>query len=248
MLGELRTARHRGNAVRADCGVVVDGVGRRAVALTDGACPPVGFRRPSPFAQPTPEPFPGRAGGGGSGGGYMGSSFSAPPSSAMVIGGAAFGTGGSGRFEPPELDENGYPLPDPSLRSAAPGVSEAVVDCQRLDGTKEARWARSDFPWGGRLAELNQAVFGNRKFRPNQIQVINATVSGKDVFVMMPTGARPFPGPSIPSPPSFPKHAACDGGACRAPAGNGTCCLCRHVYADYVIYIHMRTRIICTPI
>lgn len=34
----------------------------------------------------------------------------------------------------------------------------------------------------------NKKVFGNHSFRPNQQEIINATMSRYDVFVLMPTG------------------------------------------------------------
>jgi len=34
----------------------------------------------------------------------------------------------------------------------------------------------------------NWKLFGNRSFRPNQREIMNASMSRKDVFVLMPTG------------------------------------------------------------
>ncbi|RZC59943.1 hypothetical protein C5167_021699 [Papaver somniferum] len=42
--------------------------------------------------------------------------------------------------------------------------------------------------WSALLQANNWKVFGNRSFRLNQREVINATMSGCDVFVLMPTG------------------------------------------------------------
>ncbi|PXF43807.1 ATP-dependent DNA helicase Q-like 4A [Gracilariopsis chorda] len=44
------------------------------------------------------------------------------------------------------------------------------------------------FPWSLQLAMENRSVFNNPGFRPNQREAMNAALSGKDVFVLMPTG------------------------------------------------------------
>eukprot|EP01053_Blabericola_migrator_P000798 Blabericola_migrator_1__797@NODE_119_length_13646_cov_70_025112_g107_i0_p3_GENE_NODE_119_length_13646_cov_70_025112_g107_i0NODE_119_length_13646_cov_70_025112_g107_i0_p3_ORF_typecomplete_len585_score133_97DEAD/PF00270_29/2_7e24DEAD/PF00270_29/1_2e02Helicase_C/PF00271_31/6_4e03Helicase_C/PF00271_31/4e03Helicase_C/PF00271_31/1_4e19Helicase_C/PF00271_31/1_5e04ResIII/PF04851_15/8_7e03ResIII/PF04851_15/2_8e06_NODE_119_length_13646_cov_70_025112_g107_i0860210356 len=46
----------------------------------------------------------------------------------------------------------------------------------------------SRFSWKQSMDELNTRVFGNKSFLPLQAEVINAALSGKDVFVMLPTG------------------------------------------------------------
>ncbi|PIA40921.1 hypothetical protein AQUCO_02300004v1 [Aquilegia coerulea] len=57
-----------------------------------------------------------------------------------------------------------------------------------IEGSNDKRWSSCDFPWTKKLEALNKKVFGNHSFRPNQREVINATMSGYDAFVLMPTG------------------------------------------------------------
>ncbi|GAQ84734.1 DNA helicase [Klebsormidium nitens] len=56
------------------------------------------------------------------------------------------------------------------------------------DGVQDPQWKRTDFPWRREIERLNLTRFGNHQFRANQREIINATLSNRDVFVLMPTG------------------------------------------------------------
>jgi RecQ family ATP-dependent DNA helicase len=45
-----------------------------------------------------------------------------------------------------------------------------------------------NFVWDDKISEVNQKVFKNLEFRRNQREIINAVLSNRDVFVIMPTG------------------------------------------------------------
>uniref|UniRef100_A0ACD5UQL9 Uncharacterized protein n=3 Tax=Avena sativa TaxID=4498 RepID=A0ACD5UQL9_AVESA len=62
------------------------------------------------------------------------------------------------------------------------------IDITYTDGSGDKKWSSRDFSWTKELEVHNKKVFGNRSFRPNQREIINATMSGSDVFVLMPTG------------------------------------------------------------
>ena len=61
-------------------------------------------------------------------------------------------------------------------------------NCLRVEGTTDPQWARDTFPWTADIHRVNQDYFGNGSFRLNQKQCINASMSKRDCFVMMPTG------------------------------------------------------------
>ncbi|XP_054776776.1 ATP-dependent DNA helicase Q-like 4A isoform X1 [Prosopis cineraria] len=63
-----------------------------------------------------------------------------------------------------------------------------IIDVNYIEGSGDKRWSDQNFPWTKKLEANNKKVFGNHSFRPNQREVINATMSGCDVFVLMPTG------------------------------------------------------------
>eukprot|EP01133_Synstelium_polycarpum_P008042 gene8042-9449_t len=50
-----------------------------------------------------------------------------------------------------------------------------------------SKWAGS-FRWSNEIDRVNKDRFGNRTWRQNQREIINASMDGKDVFVLMPTG------------------------------------------------------------
>eukprot|EP01119_Soliformovum_irregulare_P015351 TRINITY_DN4311_c0_g1_i2.p1 TRINITY_DN4311_c0_g1~~TRINITY_DN4311_c0_g1_i2.p1 ORF type:complete len:1067 (-),score=371.11 TRINITY_DN4311_c0_g1_i2:259-3459(-) len=51
-----------------------------------------------------------------------------------------------------------------------------------------SKWAGTNFPWSKEVVTVNRSSFGNRLFRKNQLEIINATMAKRDVFVLMPTG------------------------------------------------------------
>ncbi|XP_069765480.1 ATP-dependent DNA helicase Q1 isoform X2 [Narcine bancroftii] len=64
---------------------------------------------------------------------------------------------------------------DEAGSSTAPGAS--VED-----------WNKKDFPWSQKVDERLKDVFKLHSFRPLQLQAINVTMAGKDLFLIMPTG------------------------------------------------------------
>ena len=85
-----------------------------------------------------------------------------------------------------DRDEACWAMPDPVVRHD-PSTDTGPVDCAMTNAGDDKKW-KARFPWSEELKRLNQDIFGNNSFRPNQQQAINATLAGKDVFLLMPTG------------------------------------------------------------
>lgn len=66
--------------------------------------------------------------------------------------------------------------------------SQFNIDAHEEEAKKWRDGPGRKFPWSFKLAMENRNVFGNTGFRHNQREAMNAALSGKDVFVLMPTG------------------------------------------------------------
>lgn len=97
---------------------------------------------------------------------------------------------GNGSFaydapNPAPREDMGMAEPDPSLRMGA--EPEGFVTCHQHDGLVDKRWDKA-FEWSAEMQHVLEKNFGTKTFRANQRQAINASLAGKDVFVLMPTG------------------------------------------------------------
>ena len=52
----------------------------------------------------------------------------------------------------------------------------------------DAYLQRQDFDFSKEMFEALHSTFGIKKFRPNQLQTVNAAMLNKDCFILMPTG------------------------------------------------------------
>ncbi|XP_051889615.1 ATP-dependent DNA helicase Q1 [Pristis pectinata] len=55
-------------------------------------------------------------------------------------------------------------------------------------GASAEDWDKKDFPWSQKVGKTLKDVFKLQSFRPLQLQAINVTMAGKDLFLIMPTG------------------------------------------------------------
>ena len=70
--------------------------------------------------------------------------------------------------------------------AAAKGAQEPAAAAS--SSSSPVDWAGS-FAWDGPVRDRLLQVFGHAEFRPLQREVINATLAGRDVFAVLPTGA-----------------------------------------------------------
>ncbi|KAK7098730.1 ATP-dependent DNA helicase Q1-like [Littorina saxatilis] len=67
---------------------------------------------------------------------------------------------------------------------------ESVLQNQKAQKRQESdkQWDNTDFSWSTELVSKLQSVFKMTELRPMQLQTMNATLSGRDCLLIMPTG------------------------------------------------------------
>eukprot|EP00899_Mesostigma_viride_P025609 jgi/Mesvir1/6232/Mv00910-RA.1 len=102
-------------------------------------------------------------------------------------------SGGGGSFGYSGGYDANYSSSTPARATAFSGPPDASLPWvpsseAYTDGSRDPQWKRTDFAWSREIEGLNRGKFGNHSFRPNQREILNATMSGCDCFVLMPTG------------------------------------------------------------
>lgn len=76
----------------------------------------------------------------------------------------------------------------PSSSSSSSSSSKSSTSESALSKQDLKRYDASDFPWSADVDQHLKDSFQISKFRPLQLRAINLTLSGRDVFLVMPTG------------------------------------------------------------
>ncbi|XP_035530569.1 ATP-dependent DNA helicase Q1-like [Morone saxatilis] len=82
-----------------------------------------------------------------------------------------------------EACDAAQPSSSSSSSSSKSSRADAVMSKQEMQ-----RYDSTDFPWSKEVEQHLKDSFHLSKFRPLQLRAVNLTLSGKDLFLVMPTG------------------------------------------------------------
>ena len=66
--------------------------------------------------------------------------------------------------------------------------SETTISSSSKKKESNKDWSGKDFPWSQNVETAREDIFNIKTFRPLQLECINATMSGSDCILIMPTG------------------------------------------------------------
>ncbi|CAN0003574.1 unnamed protein product, partial [Scytosiphon promiscuus] len=75
-----------------------------------------------------------------------------------------------------------------SLQARRDRLSKEIQARKKRRVLPQRDWGGDDFEWSKRMNELLRGTFGLNSWRTNQKEIVNATLSGRDAFVVMRTG------------------------------------------------------------
>lgn len=68
------------------------------------------------------------------------------------------------------------------------GVVDSSLPSTSVKKENDQNWSVTTFPWSEKIEKAREDIFKIKKFRPLQLECMNASMAGKDCILIMPTG------------------------------------------------------------